>query len=308
MYSELLGGPDDLADLMAKVTDFGLSVNSLSSSRVGRVVDCPLWLAPEVINGDPYNEKVDCYSLGVILWELLTQQIFLEEYGFAWEVEKAIVKGLRPSIPENCHPDYMALITRAWNAHPESRPSSREIVDKLESLAIEFGLEPRGKAVDFVKAREFLPRQLGNYESETDLNVLRKMIRELKDGYDTLEEKRRAESSERMKLDRKVAYQLMEIQQLETQLKTQHRKLEETSSQLSRLLRPTESHRRDVYAGRARPKVEAAFVVKGGTAASLQKKDSSGKRSPAHKKRPRSAVEIISSVTKENSSKSCSTC
>ena len=32
------------------------------------------WMAPEVIRHEPYSEKVDVWSYGVVIWELLTQQ------------------------------------------------------------------------------------------------------------------------------------------------------------------------------------------------------------------------------------------
>ena len=34
------------------------------------LVACPIWKAPECILGQPYDEKVDVYSLGIILWEV----------------------------------------------------------------------------------------------------------------------------------------------------------------------------------------------------------------------------------------------
>lgn len=34
----------------------------------------PEWMAPELLRGEPSNEKSDIYSFGVILWELVTLQ------------------------------------------------------------------------------------------------------------------------------------------------------------------------------------------------------------------------------------------
>jgi len=39
------------------------------------VVENPVWLAPEVIENKPYTEKADVYSLGVIMWEIVTRQV-----------------------------------------------------------------------------------------------------------------------------------------------------------------------------------------------------------------------------------------
>lgn len=34
----------------------------------------PLWMAPEVMAGEIFNEKADVYSFGIVLWEILTRQ------------------------------------------------------------------------------------------------------------------------------------------------------------------------------------------------------------------------------------------
>lgn len=41
--------------LVAKVIDFGVSSSTLAA--VGRKVDCPVWLAPEIIRGEEYSIK-----------------------------------------------------------------------------------------------------------------------------------------------------------------------------------------------------------------------------------------------------------
>jgi mitogen-activated protein kinase kinase kinase 13 len=33
------------------------------------------WMAPEIIKNEPCSDKVDIWSFGVVLWELLTQEI-----------------------------------------------------------------------------------------------------------------------------------------------------------------------------------------------------------------------------------------
>lgn len=40
-----------------------------------RFVDNPIWLAPEVLTIDPYDERVDIYAYGVILWEILSREV-----------------------------------------------------------------------------------------------------------------------------------------------------------------------------------------------------------------------------------------
>lgn len=56
-----------------KICDFGLSRLLIStpmqdSSSAGT----PEWMAPELIRNEPFTEKCDIFSLGVIIWELFT--------------------------------------------------------------------------------------------------------------------------------------------------------------------------------------------------------------------------------------------
>lgn len=54
-----------------KICDFGLSRIMIESPiRDSSSAGTPEWMAPELIRNEPFNEKCDIFSLGVILWEL----------------------------------------------------------------------------------------------------------------------------------------------------------------------------------------------------------------------------------------------
>lgn len=63
----------------------------------------PEWMAPEVMEGQKYNEKIDVYSYGILLTELLTRQLpFHDMYHitcYADVAELVVEKGAIPSIP-----------------------------------------------------------------------------------------------------------------------------------------------------------------------------------------------------------------
>ena len=63
------------------------------------MVDNPVWLAPEMMKKQDYDEKVDVYSFGVILWELIAREDFLGHITFLTAIEDAVLAGERPPIP-----------------------------------------------------------------------------------------------------------------------------------------------------------------------------------------------------------------
>ncbi|KAF4315546.1 hypothetical protein BBO99_00008470 [Phytophthora kernoviae] len=52
------------------IADFGFA-RSMNGSRRGTACGTPGYVAPEVVQGEPYGSEVDCWSLGVILFILL---------------------------------------------------------------------------------------------------------------------------------------------------------------------------------------------------------------------------------------------
>lgn len=54
-----------------KICDFGLAKNKSSLSRVNTFCGSPLYMAPEMFYNRNYNETVDIWSIGIILYEML---------------------------------------------------------------------------------------------------------------------------------------------------------------------------------------------------------------------------------------------
>lgn len=58
-----------------KICDFGLSrIMTDASMRNSTSAGTPEWMAPELIRNEPFTEKCDIFSFGVIMWELYTLQ------------------------------------------------------------------------------------------------------------------------------------------------------------------------------------------------------------------------------------------
>ena len=59
-------------NLNVKIADFGFSCFYDPKEGLDLVLGSPLYMAPELINRQKYNDKVDIWSLGVITFMLIT--------------------------------------------------------------------------------------------------------------------------------------------------------------------------------------------------------------------------------------------
>lgn len=67
--------PEEAADptrLNLKLTDFGFACFYNPQIRLKQVLGSPLYMAPEIVNEQPYDKSVDVWSVGVIAHILLT--------------------------------------------------------------------------------------------------------------------------------------------------------------------------------------------------------------------------------------------
>ncbi|KAF7820251.1 serine/threonine-protein kinase CTR1-like isoform X1 [Senna tora] len=132
-----LKSPNLLVDdtYTVKVCDFGLSrtkANTFLSSKTA--AGTPEWMAPEVIRGEPSNEKCDVFSFGVILWELVTLQQPWRNLNPSQVVAAVGFMGKRLEIPSYVHPQVAALIELCWASEPQRRPSFSYIMNCLQQM------------------------------------------------------------------------------------------------------------------------------------------------------------------------------
>ena len=60
----------DRSQTSAKIGDFGLAQTKNTLSLISKVAGTFNWMAPEVMQDKPHNEKADIYSLGMVLYEM----------------------------------------------------------------------------------------------------------------------------------------------------------------------------------------------------------------------------------------------
>ncbi|XP_030465309.1 serine/threonine-protein kinase STY46-like isoform X3 [Syzygium oleosum] len=126
---------------VVKVADFGVARFQSQGGVMTAETGTYRWMAPEVINHQPYDEKADIFSFAVVLWELITAKIPYENMT-PLQAALGVRQGLRPELPENAHPKLLELMQRCWEAEPGKRPAFSEITIELEHLLQEVQEHP----------------------------------------------------------------------------------------------------------------------------------------------------------------------
>lgn len=118
---------------VVKVADFGVARFQNQGGVMTAETGTYRWMAPEVINHQPYDQKADVFSFAIVLWELVTAKV---PYDTMTPLQAAlgVRQGLRPDLPKNAHPKLLELMQRCWEAVPDNRPCFSVITSELENL------------------------------------------------------------------------------------------------------------------------------------------------------------------------------
>lgn len=118
-----------------KIADFGVArVEAQNPRDMTGETGTLGYMAPEVLDGKPYNRKCDVYSFGICLWEVYCCDMPYADLSFA-EVSSAVVRqNLRPDIPKCCPSSFASILKKCWDANPDKRPEMDEVVRLLEAI------------------------------------------------------------------------------------------------------------------------------------------------------------------------------
>ena len=96
----------DIGRNQVKVTDFGIArITDANRTRTGLVLGSPSYMSPEQLAGRPVDGRSDLYSLGVLMFQMLTGELPLkgntmsELIGAIARTPAPDVRTLRPSLP-----------------------------------------------------------------------------------------------------------------------------------------------------------------------------------------------------------------
>ena len=121
---------------VVKVADFGLARAHGPTSNLLTLVGTYPYMAPELLDSQPYNSSVDVYSFGVVMWECLTRDEPFRGLS-PMQIVATLLRGERPKLPASpaLPQSYVQLLTECWATQPERRPTFAAALDRLLGIA-----------------------------------------------------------------------------------------------------------------------------------------------------------------------------
>jgi hypothetical protein len=132
-----------LPDGRVKVVDFGIAraAGSDTLTNTGVVLGSTAYLSPEQAGGQPVDERADLYSLGCVLYEMLTGQVpFRADTPIATMYRHVNEDAPPPSTIAPVQPELEDVVLRCLEKDPKRRfPSAAELEDALLAVPLAQG-------------------------------------------------------------------------------------------------------------------------------------------------------------------------
>ena len=113
---------------LVKLGDFGIAKgfqNTMDKAKT--MVGTPYYLSPEIIENKPYDAKSDIWSLGVLLYEMMTFKMPFNANSLP-NLSLKIMRGNYPPPPSLYTRDLREIVIRCLKVNPSGRPRIQEIL------------------------------------------------------------------------------------------------------------------------------------------------------------------------------------
>lgn len=126
-------------DGVVKIMDFGLAITPESKrlTAMGRIIGTPAYLSPEQAQGLKLDHRTDLYSLGIVLYELVTGVLPFDADDIGVLLLQQVKKTPKPprDLAPEVPPALEAIILRAMEKEPQNRyASAAEMAEALEAF------------------------------------------------------------------------------------------------------------------------------------------------------------------------------
>ena len=147
---------------MLKISDFGLakirpdpSKDEGEEFRLTGETGSYRFMAPEVFRHENYDETVDVYSYGMILFYLLMGKPPWPTYNGLVAVRKAALEGDRPVVPREWDIRLSSLLQECWDENRRSRPRFTRILESLETYSESVFNQRKNSTIETAKPPDF---------------------------------------------------------------------------------------------------------------------------------------------------------
>jgi predicted Ser/Thr protein kinase len=124
---------------LVKVTDFGIAkVMSMGMTQAGQILGTPNYMSPEQVRGRQIDGRSDIFSLGVILYELVTGEKPFGGQNITTVIYRIINEDPVPprELDSSIHPGLSYIVQKALAKRPEDRyQTCRELAEDLRNYA-----------------------------------------------------------------------------------------------------------------------------------------------------------------------------
>lgn len=111
------------------VADFGMCRPANETEDSKKIYGVLPYVAPEILRGAKYTAAADIYSLGMIMWEMSSNNPPFADRAHDYSLARDICDGLRPPIISGTPKGYVAAMLRCWDADPSKRPTIEDLLN-----------------------------------------------------------------------------------------------------------------------------------------------------------------------------------